>query len=214
MSGLLFGGAGRTRVKICGVTNRADAETAVELGADALGFNLFPGSKRHIILDKEAGWIAELPVTKVAVMVNPTLGEIESAMGAVDIIQLHGAEDGPFCALVAGRGVPFVKAVALRDGLDIGGFRDAGAILLDTYTKSGFGGTGELLDLEMAKKFAALHRDIRLIISGGLRPENVAGVVRALRPYAVDVASGVESEPRRKDRKLLAGFLEAVRAAE
>ena len=107
----------RTRVKICGITGKGDAEAAIELGADALGFNTSPSSKRFIDVRREAEWIRDLSpaVTRVAVTVNSTLGQIEELLSLqlFDIIQLHGAEDAAFCRLLAGRGVSFIKAIAL-----------------------------------------------------------------------------------------------------
>ena len=209
---------GRTRVKICGITNREDALMAIELGADALGFNGFPGSKRYIDLGREAAWIGALPggAAKIAVLVNPGIEEVQeiAGMGLFDLIQLHGTEDVAFCGRVAAVGVGFIKALPAAAGT-FEGVEELGAaaILLDTDTPRGFGGSGELLDLGNAAAFVAGHPAVKLIVSGGLRPGNVSEVVRRLRPYAVDVASGVESAPRRKDRGLLEEFLRAVAEA-
>ncbi|MEI8342355.1 MAG: phosphoribosylanthranilate isomerase [Verrucomicrobiota bacterium] len=206
----------RTRVKICGITNREDAEMAIALGADALGFNAWPGSKRFIDLKKEAGWIRDLPplVTKVAVMVNPPVSEVEAvaAMPFIDLVQFHGCEDAVFCAYFAKAGIPFIKAIALRDASsleDIGRFSTRN-ILLDAYSAGAFGGTGRLLDLELASAFFADHPELRVTLSGGLNPENVKNAIQRVKPYAVDVASGVEQEPRRKERGLVAAFFQGA----
>jgi phosphoribosylanthranilate isomerase len=208
----------RTRVKICGVTNRADAEAAIALGADALGFNAWLGSKRFIDLQKEAEWIRALPpfVTKVAVMVNPTLAEAEQvlALPFIDTVQLHGHEDAEFCASIARLGRQFLKAIAVRDAASLENVARfcTSQILLDAFSPTAFGGTGKKIDLDLAEQFTASHSHLRVILSGGLTPENVAEAVRRMRPYAVDVASGVEvnGDPRRKDHAKLRAFIEAV----
>jgi phosphoribosylanthranilate isomerase len=209
----------RTRVKICGVTNRADAQAAVELGADALGFNLHRGSKRFIDLEKEAAWIRELPpfVTKVAVMVRPSIADAEAVFERpfIDAVQFHGGEDEAFCTHFARLGLPFIKAIALQDAalLDDPGRFGTRFVLLDTSSPRGFGGTGELVDLDLAEKFAARHRELSVILSGGLNPANVADAVRRVRPYAVDVASGVESGPGKKDAMAVGEFIRAAGGA-
>lgn len=206
----------RVRVKICGITNREDAETAIELGADALGFNLYPGSKRFIDLHREADWIRALPpfVTKVAVMVNPSIAEAEAIfkLPFIDLLQFHGNEDEVFCKHFARLGLPFIKAIALQHPASVERVERfcTGDILLDAYSPHAFGGTGQLIDLKLADKFCADHPATRVILSGGLTPENVRGAIDIVHPFAVDVASGVESEPRKKDRRRLAAFLHAA----
>jgi phosphoribosylanthranilate isomerase len=207
----------RTRVKICGVTSREDAFSAVALGADALGFNTFPGSKRYLDI-AGADWIAELPpfVTRTAVMVNATIAEVESVLELpyIDAVQFHGNEDEKFCAYFADRDVPFIKAVAASDLAaleNLERFRTT-SILLDTHSARGFGGTGELVNLDLAEAFAKQRPAFSLLLSGGLNAENVREAVRRVRPYAVDVASGVESAPGIKDRELMRRFISAVQA--
>ncbi len=209
----------RVRVKICGVTNRADAEAAIELGADALGFNLFTGSKRFIDLREESNWIRELSpfVTRVAVMVNPTRSETDEvfALPFIDAVQLHGDEDADFCAHFARRGLQFFKAVAARDAAtleNVARFQTPW-ILLDAFSAGQFGGTGKLVDLALAEKFASENPQVKLVLSGGLTAENVAEAVRRVRPFAVDVASGVESAPGRKDREKMRAFISAAQSA-
>ena len=203
----------RTRVKICGITNPEDARMAVELGADALGFNLWPGSKRYIDLEKESGWIRELPpfVTKVAVMVNPSVADAEAvfALPFIDLVQFHGTEDGAFCAHFAKAGLPFVKAIAVRDAasLEAPGRYCTANILLDAYAAGAFGGTGRMIDLELAAGFVAAHPELSVTLSGGLNPGNVRTAIDRVRPYAVDVASGVEIGPRKKDRALVEALI-------
>jgi phosphoribosylanthranilate isomerase len=203
----------RTRVKICGITNREDAETAVELGADALGFNVWPGSKRFIDLRGEAGWLSGLPpfVTKVAILVNPTVAEAEAVFSLpfIDVVQFHGAEDEAFCRHFSERGLPFIKAIPMRNEASGGGVEHFGTphVLLDAWSADAFGGTGKRIDLGLAAAFVARHKNLRVILSGGLNPGNVREAIRRVRPYAVDVASGVERGPRKKDRELMAAFI-------
>jgi phosphoribosylanthranilate isomerase len=208
--------AGRVRVKICGVTNEADALEAIAAGADALGFNLFSGSKRCVDLDREAGWIQALPpfVTRVAVLVNATLDEARRVAGhpAIDLVQFHGDEDGAYCGEFARVGRPFLKAVRLRDEASITSAASFSTrhLLLDTDAGGAFGGTGKLIDLKLAAECVRRHPTLKIVLAGGLSSVNVADAVRAVRPYAVDVASGVESAPRKKDRREMAAFVEAA----
>ena len=209
--------AGRIRVKICGVTSREDAVEAIRLGADALGFNLYPGSKRHLALEREAEWIRTLPpfATRVAVLVNASLDEAlrVAAHPAIDIVQFHGDEDEAYCAKFAEAGRPFIKALRLRDAGSIASAPHffTPNLLLDSDAGGAFGGTGTLIDLGLAAECVRRHPSLRFTLAGGLRPENVAGAVRMVKPYAVDVASGVESAPGIKDAGKVRAFIEAVK---
>jgi phosphoribosylanthranilate isomerase len=209
--------ATRVRVKICGLTRRENALEAIRLGADALGFNLYPGSKRHLALDREAEWIRALPpfVTRVAVLVNASLDEAlrVAAHPAIDIVQFHGDEDEAYCAKFAETGRPFIKALRLRDAASIASaprFSTAN-LLLDADTGGAFGGTGTPIDLDLAAECVERHPSLRFTLAGGLKPENVANAVRVVRPYAVDVASGVESAPGIKDAGKMRAFIGAVK---
>ena len=212
--------AARVRVKICGLTNREDALAAIECGADALGFNLHPGSKRCVELDREAEWIAALPpfVTRVAVLVNAPFDEAlrVAAHPAIDAVQFHGDEDAGYCARFAAESpCRFIKALRLRDAASIAGAAGfyTPHLLLDADAGAAFGGSGTLIDLALAAEFRARHPGLTLILAGGLRPDNVAAAIGAVGPFAVDVASGVEVDgnPRRKCRERMAAFLRAVR---
>lgn len=209
----------RVRIKICGVTNRDDALAAIDAGADALGFNLYPGSKRAIVLDREAEWIAALPpfVTRVAVLVNAPMEEAlrVAAHPAIHAVQFHGDEDAAYCAqFAAASGRPFVKAMRLRDAGDFAGANRFSTphVLLDADAGTAYGGAGQLIDLALAAQIRERHPALTIILAGGLRAENVAEAVRAVRPFAVDVASGVEvmGDPRRKDRARIDAFVQAV----
>ena len=205
------------RVKICGITERADAITAIALGADALGFNLFPGSKRHIDLDENAAWIGALPpfITRVAVLVNVPFDEARriARHPAIDLVQLHGDEDPEYCARLVESGHPFIKALRIREKADIAraGEFHTPHVLIDAHVPGSFGGTGASIDLALAREMVQRHPDLHIILAGGLTPGNVADAVQIVRPFAVDVASGVEREPRRKDAPLMAAFIAAAR---
>jgi phosphoribosylanthranilate isomerase len=210
----------RVRVKVCGVTCREDAEKAIELGADALGFNTWSGTKRYLDLGAASQWIRELPpfVSRVALCVNASLEEALAVARSpvVDFVQLHGDEDADFCErFAASSGKPFIKAARIRSAADIeqiGSFSTP-HVLVDAHVPGQYGGTGAAVNLELAKEIRERFPALRLVLAGGLRPNNVAEAVRYVRPYAVDVSSGVESTPGRKDPALMQAFIDAVRAA-
>ena len=212
------------RVKICGVTHPDDAELAVALGADALGLNFYPGSPRCLDAARDADWLRALAgvVRRVAVVVNAPRTEIDRLLGdgLVDAVQLHGDEDTAFCGALAAAGVPFAKALRVRGEEDL---RSAGTfgtpwIVLDAYDPHAYGGTGQTTDWMLAAR--AVREGVtggwQVILSGGLRPENVADAVRLVRPFGVDVASGVEKKDdrRRKNPARLRAFFSEVRAVE
>jgi phosphoribosylanthranilate isomerase len=205
------------RVKICGLTNEEDARAAVALGADALGFNLWPGSRRYIDLDRASSWIRGLPpfVTRVAVLVNFPLDEARriAAHPAIDAVQFHGDEDEDYCAEFAAGGSPFIKAIRVRDAasLDHADGFSTPSILLDADAGAAYGGTGKKVDPLLAADAGKRFPGLQVVLAGGLNPENVAEAVRMARPYAVDVASGVESEPGKKDHGKMDRFISAVR---
>jgi phosphoribosylanthranilate isomerase len=210
----------RTRIKICGVTNEAAAREAIALGADALGFNLFPGSPRCVDLEQEASWITELPpyVARVAVLVNVPLEEAVrvAAHPAIHLVQFHGDEDEAYCAAFARSGQSFVKALRIRDvaSADRADRFSTPHVLIDAHADNAYGGTGLKLDPGVAAEIVKRFPGLQIVLAGGLKPENVAEAVRVVRPYAVDVASGVESAPGRKDRGKMAAFVAEVRGAE
>ncbi len=216
--------AARTRVKICGITHPEDATAAVTLGADALGLNFYPGSPRCLDRTRDADWLRELAgaVPRVAVLVNPTRTEIDRllAENLVDSVQLHGDEDAEFCRALAAGGVPFAKALRVRDAESLrlaGGFH-TGWIVLDAYDPRAYGGTGKTADWTLAASCVGegMAGGYRVVLSGGLHPENVEQAIRAVRPFAVDVASGVEepNDRRRKNFARMRAFLSVIRAAD
>jgi len=202
------------RVKFCGITNMDDAAEAVRLGAWAVGLIHFHGSPRDV--DRaEAAEIAAAFRRKcevVGVFVNPTLEEVVRAVEdeGLTMVQLNGAEGASFCSEVKRRtGVKVAKAVHVASAADIHAaeaFR-TDFHLFDRRAKGAWGGTGQSFDWELLRG----HRsEVPAILAGGLRPENVAAAVEITHPYAVDVASGVELEPGRKDHAAMAAFFEAA----
>jgi len=209
---------GRPLVKICGITNTADAEAAIEFGADALGFNFFRGSKRYVPFELAREWMAKLPaqIAKVAVIVNAGWDEAISlaALPFISALQLHGSETPDFCRKLAVERIRFAKAVPVTTPNSL---RDlprffTRTIVLDSARTGEFGGSGRTFPWEIAREFVEANPDLRVILAGGLTPENVAGAVKAVRPFGVDVTSGVESAPGRKDRGLLRAFIAAARS--
>jgi len=202
------------RIKICGITNVADAIAAVEAGADALGFMFFENSKRNLAPILAAEIIRELPpfVSKVGVFVNATedfvRGTIETS--GIDTLQFHGEEPPQFCGQF---GLKPIKAFRVRDReslRDCSNYRDC-AWLLDSFVEGDRGGTGAVFNWDLAVEAMRLSR--RVILAGGLKVENVADAVRKVRPYAVDVSSGVESAPGKKDHGKVREFIAAARSA-
>lgn len=201
----------RVRVKICGITNPDDAHAAIAAGADALGFNLWPGSKRHIAFDeKNADWIAALPpfVTRVAVLVNATMDEARRVAEhpAIDMVQFHGDETGEYLEAFARLGRPFIVAVRLPAKQV-----PTCHVLLDAAVPGAYGGTGQTVDFALARTFVTENPATNVILAGGLTPQNVGAAVAVVKPFAVDVASGVELSPGRKDAEKMRAFVAAVR---
>lgn len=205
------------RVKFCGITNLDDAAEAVRLGAWAIGLIHFDGSPRCV----EPGAAAEIAAAfkrkceVVGVFVNPELEEVDKAVedAGLTMVQLNGNEGPSFCAEVARRsGVRVIKAIHVASAADVHGaeaFR-ADFHLFDRRADGQWGGTGQSFDWELLRG----HRsEIPAILAGGLRPDNVAEAVAVTHPYAVDVASGVEAEPGRKDHAAMTAFFEAAQPA-
>jgi phosphoribosylanthranilate isomerase len=202
------------RVKICGVTNLEDALLCAEAGADAVGFNFWPGSKRRLEPAEAAAIAQALPpaVWKVGVFVNAERPAIERILDSIelDAVQLHGDESTASC-----RGFPVkvIKALRVREGGEsIGEIAERYAvdyILLDADAGTDYGGSGKSFDWRRAAGVAPG----RLFLAGGLGPDNVAEAVRLVRPYAVDTASGVESRPGKKDPRKVKEFIHNAKHA-
>jgi phosphoribosylanthranilate isomerase len=202
------------KIKFCGITQRADADAAVAAGAWAIGMILWRGSPRHCRL----GVAAEIAAAHrrqaeiVGVFVNPTLDQVTRSADEIGLtmLQLHGDEGPSFCAEAARRtGCRVIKAARVRSGADIqalGPFH-TDLHLLDSYVSGLRGGSGETFAWDLVRS----HRSgVPVILSGGLSPDNVAEAIARVRPFAVDVASGVELSPGRKDHDKLAAFAAAV----
>lgn len=204
----------RTRVKICGITQMQDAAFAVRLGVDALGFIFFEKSPRSIDLDSARDIIATLPpfVDRVGVFVNDSISNIVETASAVSLscVQLHGRETVVFCEELR-RKLPccrLVKAFRVGEESVAEEFSEYHAVvhgfLLDTYKKGAPGGTGEVFDWEIISRLQ-LQRPV--LLAGGLGPENIRDAVARVRPYGVDVNSGVESAPGKKDHRKLESLM-------
>jgi len=200
-----------TRVKICGITDLADALDAIAAGASALGFVFYKSSPRYVSPQLAADIIRQLPpfVTTVGLFVNASQAELAQVLEqtAIDLLQFHGDEPEVFCR---GFARPYIKAFRVRPGLDVmqqvALYPSARGVLLDAYRPGVPGGTGEVFDWALIP--AALAPQV--ILAGGLNADNVAEAISQVTPYAVDVSGGVEAAPGRKDRARINAFMAAV----
>jgi phosphoribosylanthranilate isomerase len=190
-------------VKICGITSAEDARQVVAAGADALGINFWPRSKRYIAMESARAWLPDVGIPRIGVFVNASLAEISAIMesGMIDLAQLHGDETPEFAQALADRELPFIKALGVKDEASLGGLRDypTGGILLDAYCPGEYGGVGETFDWTLARTVVDENPDKCIILAGGLNPDNVRRAIELVNPFAVDIASGVESSPGVKD---------------
>ncbi len=199
------------KVKICGITSLEDAMTAINAGVDALGFVFHPASPRNISPETAARIIALLPpfIQCVGLFVDqkPDIVNRTADSCRLDIVQLHGDEPPEYCAEIERR---IIKAIRVRGAwsLDIIGSYEVSAFLLDAWSPDMHGGTGMTFNWDIA---AEASRRWRVILAGGLDPENVAGAVRMVKPYAVDVSSGVELSPGRKDPEKVIQFVKRAK---
>jgi phosphoribosylanthranilate isomerase len=200
------------RIKICGITNIEDALAAVDYGADALGFVFFEKSPRYITPEKAKEIVSYLPpfITTIGVFVNEETEKIKEVLEftGIDVLQLHGDEQPDSCRTWH----RVIKAFRVRDFTDLKPLEKyrCSAILLDTYCPESFGGTGQMFNWDIAveaKRFG------RIVLSGGLNPDNIEKAIRWVRPYAVDVSSGVEEKKGKKDLKKMKAFIETAKAA-
>jgi phosphoribosylanthranilate isomerase len=201
------------RVKICGITSIADALHAADCGADALGLNFYSKSPRYVTAEQAREIIGELPpfVTPVGLFVNHPAEEIRriAEFCGLGTVQLHGDEGPEDCRLAPLR---VIKALRVRDESSLAGLDryPADAVLLDAWSAARYGGTGHTFNWQLAARAA---RKWCIILAGGLTPENVADAVRTVRPFAVDVSSGVESAPGKKDPRKVAAFIRNAKRA-
>ena len=203
----------RLFVKICGVTNLDDLMCAVESGADAVGVNFFPGSKRYVTPEAAAKLLATIPPTvqRVGVFVDPGKNEVEEILEKVplDVLQFSGNESP---LLLSGYKIKMFKAIHVANETSLNSMRTykVDAFLLDAYSDGEFGGTGKVFDWSIA---AMAKQWGKVILAGGLNPENVAEAVRSVKPYGVDVSSGVEAQPGKKDHNKIRDFILRAREA-
>ena len=203
------------RVKICGITNISDARSAVKYGADVLGFIFYPGSQRYVPPEKAKEMIQRLPreVIRVGVFVNQEIGEVKEIAKFCDLnlIQLHGDESPHYCGQFSG--FSLIKAISPRTEAEILRLGDypVGAILVDAYERGRYGGTGKTSDWRLAIKVKERHP---LILSGGLNADNIREAIEAVRPPAVDINSGVEISPGKKDDEKIRRIIGIVRETE
>lgn len=201
------------RIKICGITNWTDANRAIQSGASLLGFNFYPRSPRYITPRKARGIVRRLPrgISAVGVFVNETEDRMLAIARTVglDYLQLHGDEP-PAAVARLKRKVRIIRAFRVRKpfrATQLAPFRQAHAILLDGFDPQLTGGTGRTFDWTLARRAKPYGR---IFLAGGLTPENIGEAIRTVRPYAVDVCSGVEARPGKKDAARLRAFHRAV----
>lgn len=205
-----------SKIKICGITNIQDAQAAVDLGADALGFIFVPDSPRYVIPQTVERIISELPpfIATVGVFVDASLEAVSETIElcGLSAVQLHGSETPDECNTIATRcRVPVIKAFRVKDRHSLSPIPEykVSAYLLDTYVKGKKGGTGEIFNWDLARDAKEYGR---IIVAGGLTPENVGQAVRHIGPYAVDVGSGVEDRPGKKDHSKIKMLIENIKA--
>ncbi len=205
----------RTRVKICGFTEVKDAVAAAKLGVDAIGLVFYPPSPRHVSIHKAAEIVSSLPafVTVVALFVDEQEAKIREVLSqvAIDCIQFHGDETAEDCNIYNN---PYLKAIRMQPGLDVlaiaAQYQDAAGLLLDAYHPGIKGGGGSKFDWDLIPKQCALP----VILAGGLQVENAKQAVDLVRPYALDVSSGVEVEKGVKDVAKMAAFIQAINESD
>ncbi|WP_447895823.1 phosphoribosylanthranilate isomerase [Vreelandella sp. GE22] len=203
----------RTRIKFCGFTRAEDIECAVALGVDALGFVMWPESKRALTPRKLEGLSQRVPafVTRVGLFVNQNADDIERCLPYLDLLQFHGDESAAFCEQF---GAPWIKALRMRDGVDLHQasveYRGAQALLLDAYRPGIPGGTGETFDWSRIP--ASLAKPV--ILAGGLTSSNAGEAAARVAPYALDVSGGIEASPGVKDSALMSAFVRQVALAD
>jgi phosphoribosylanthranilate isomerase len=202
-----------TRIKICGITRCEDAKAAASIGVDAVGFIFYAKSPRYIAPEDAAAIIAQLPpfISRVGVFVDETPERVIAIARAagIDTVQLHGAESPDFCAMMP---LPVIKGFSIGSAADLAkldGYRTSG-ILLDTWSSTHRGGTGKTFDWSLAAE--ACRRSDRIILAGGLNPDNIEEALEIVHPYGVDINSGVEIRPGEKNPHKMRQLVQVVRS--
>lgn len=205
----------RTRVKICGITRPEDAAEAARLGVDAIGLVFYEKSPRNVSLGQARAACESLSgfVTVVSLFLNPEAALVEKVLSElpVDLIQFHGKETADFCRSF---GRPYIKSLGMAEGVDLASqsrhYPDARGLLLDSHETGAAGGTGKTFNWD------AIPAEYRssVILAGGLKPANVAQAIRTVRPYAVDLSSGVEAAPGIKDAALMAQLMKEIKQVD
>ena len=205
----------KTRIKVCGICTVADANKACIAGADAIGMVFYADSPRNVTIASAMEIVSSLPpfICAVGLFVNSSQQEVNQVLSSVqlDLLQFHGDEDEVFCNSFDR---PYIKVVRIKSDTDLVSlcqqYASARGILLDSYKKGTPGGTGEAFDWELIPNDLSLP----VILAGGLNPENVAQAVSSVKPWAVDVSSGVEESPGKKDQKKIVQFIRAVESVD
>ncbi|MGF1656870.1 MAG: N-(5'-phosphoribosyl)anthranilate isomerase [Verrucomicrobiales bacterium] len=212
-----IGNPERVRIKICGLRNFHDAQAAWEAGADVLGFNGYVQSSRYLDLNQAKSWLQDVPpwIGRWAVLVNPTEEVCHQLWesGCFEALQLHGDESPAFCDRLKDAGIRVVKALRPRsvEEFQMIGQQWGPDVLVDASVPGVYGGSGHTADWNAVKNLVAAQPKLRVILAGGLTSENVGEAIDLVRPFAVDVAGGVESEPGCKDAAKMHAFVAAVR---
>ncbi|MFM7182399.1 MAG: phosphoribosylanthranilate isomerase [Verrucomicrobiales bacterium] len=210
---------GSPRIKFCGFTEPEGIRAAIAAGADALGLNFWPGSKRHVSPEVAAAWFegGKPSVTSVGVFVNPAREEVLSIWlsGLIDVAQLHGDESPEFTRSLLAEGVPVIRAFGFAGEESFERALEYGTpyLLADAPAPGTYGGTGRVIDWEKLAETKRKYPEVRLVLSGGLNPSNAGAANAAVHPVMLDSASGVESSPGIKDPGLCREFVSAVRNA-
>ena len=205
----------RTRVKICGFTQAKDAVAAANLGVDAIGLVFYPPSPRHVSIEQAKEIVAALPafVTVVALFVDEQESQIREVLShvSIDCIQFHGDESAAECRVY---NKPYMKAIRMKPGLDVmeiaGQYNDAAALLLDAYHPGIKGGSGSQFDWDLIPENFSLP----VVLAGGLQVDNVKQAIQSVKPYALDVSSGVEAEKGVKDVARMAAFIQQINESD
>lgn len=199
------------KVKICGITSYYDAVAAMDMGADILGFNFYPKSPRYVTPQKAGEIVNMLPafIDTAGIFVNATIDRIRETTDHCPLnwVQLHGDESPEFCGLLTYHNVKTMKAIRVKDQTDVGKMKNysTDAILLDAFHPDKYGGTGDTFDWSIVG-----HSTKRIFLAGGITPDNAAAAVK-LGVYGIDVCSGIEAEPGKKDHKKMKNLFDNIR---